>query len=269
MTRLGFVGGGNMAEALVSGILKAGLVEPSRVFVSDTKEERRKHLSSRYGVKTTKDNLEVVRECDTVIIAVKPQQIKEVLEEMAGTVGDHHLVITVAAGVSARFVEGKLGGSVPVIRVMPNMPANVQEAATAISPGGHARQAHIDTVLKIFNSIGSAVVVDESQMDSVTAVSGSGPAYFFYMIEALTEAGVEQGLAPEVARELAVQTACGAAQVALSTMEDPAELRKKVTSPGGTTEAAIAVLEEKGWKKILREAVKAARVRSEELSQIS
>ncbi len=269
MTRLGFIGGGNMTEALISGILKAKLVEPSRVVVSDVREERWRHFVSRYGIKGTRDNLEVVRECDTVLLAVKPQQVKEVLEEIAGTIGDHHLLISIAAGVTVRLIEGKIGGAVPVVRVMPNTAAMVREAATAIAPGAHANQGHVDTVLALFNSIGTAVVVDEEQMDSATALSGSGPAYVFYLIEALVEAGEEQGLSREVAHELAVQTVCGAGQMASQTMEDPAELRKKVTSPGGTTEAAIKLLDEKGWKKLMREAVKAARVRSEELAQIA
>lgn len=268
MTRLGFIGGGNMAEALIAGIIKAKLVDPGRVYVSDIKEERWKQLSTRYRIKGTRENTEVARECDTIIICVKPSNVREVLEEIAGNVGDH-LVITIAAGVSIKSVEGRLGRSVPVIRAMPNTPALVMEAATGIARGIHATQAHIDTVLKIFNSIGTAVVVDEARMDAVTAVSGSGPAYVFYMIEALIEAAIEEGLAPADARELAVQTVCGAARMASSMVEEPAELRRKVTSPGGTTEAAIKVLDEKEWKKIMHEAVKAAKARSEEMAQSS
>jgi len=268
MTRLGFIGGGNMAEALIAGIIKAKLVEPGRIYVSDIKDERWKHLTARYKVLGTRDSAEVARECDTILLCVKPQNIRQVLEEIAGNVGDH-LVITIAAGVSIKTVEGKLGRAVPVIRCMPNTPASIMEAATGIARGAHATSQHVDTVLKIFNSIGTAVVVDESKMDAVTAVSGSGPAYVFYMIEALVEAGVEQGLAPADARELAVQTVCGASRMASMMVEDPAELRKKVTSPGGTTEAAIKVLEEREWKNIMHEAVKAARVRSEELAQAS
>jgi len=266
MTRLGFIGGGNMAEALIAGIIKAKLVEPARIYVSDIKDDRLKHLSSRYKIIATRDSAEVARECDTILVCVKPQNIRQVLEEIAGNVGDH-LVITIAAGVSIKSVEGNLGRAVPVIRAMPNTPASIMEAATGISRGAHATSAHLDTVLKIFNSIGTAVVVDESKMDVVTAISGSGPAYVFYMIEAMVEAAVEEGLTPDDARELAVQTVCGASRMASMMIEDPAELRKKVTSPGGTTEAAINVLEEKDWKVILYEAIKAARERSEELAK--
>ncbi len=269
MTRLGFVGGGNMAEALLAGIIKAKLLEPAQLLVCDIREDRLDQLAARYKVKTSRDILEVVRECETVVLAVKPPQIKEVLDEIGDELGSHHLVISVAAGVPIRLIESKLSRSVPVIRVMPNIPALVQETAAGIALGTHATPSHRDQAVQMFNAIGEALVVNEDQMDAVTAVSGSGPAYLFYMVEALIQAGVAEGLSPEVSRALAVQTAYGASRMLSLTMEDPAELRKKVASAGGTTEAALKTLESKGWDAILREAVHVARMRAEELAQMA
>jgi pyrroline-5-carboxylate reductase len=267
MMRLGIVGAGNMGEALLAGLIKAGLFEPAEVMVSDVREERLTHVAARYHVKTTRDNREVVRECETVVLAVKPPQVGEVLSETGDEFGTHHLLITMAAGIPISAVERKLPLPVPVIRVMPNTPAMVQETAAAIALGTHATPAHGDSAVLMFNAIGEAMVVDEGQMDAVTAVSGSGPAYVFLMVEALTKAGVAEGLSEDAARSLAVQTAYGASAMLSLTMEDAAELRKRVASPGGTTEAALKVLNEKRWSEILIEAVHAARVRAEEMAE--
>jgi pyrroline-5-carboxylate reductase len=267
MTRLGIIGAGNMAEALVAGIVKARLLDPSKVLVSDVKDERLKHLATRYKVKTTGNNLDVIRDNETVLIAVKPQQLKEVLDEVGGAVGDHHLIVSIVAGVPVRSIENRVGRGAAVIRVMPNTPALVQETAAGIALGSRARQSHADMVVKLFNAIGEAVVVDETLMDSVTALSGSGPAYVALMVEGMIKAGVAEGLTEENARALAVQTLYGTARMLSLTMEDPAELRKKVTSPGGTTEAGLKVLEDRKWIEILAEAIHMARVRAEELAQ--
>lgn len=269
MTRLGIIGGGNMAEALIAGILKAKLMDPGYLLVSDVQGDRLEQLSSRYKVKTTRDNLGVVRECETVMLAVKPQSVKEVLDEVADSFGGHQLIISIAAGIPIRVIETKCPRPVAVIRVMPNTCALVQEVAAGIALGSHASTTHREMVVKLFNAIGEAVVVDEDQMDAVTAVSGSGPAYLFLLVEALVAGGVAEGLSAETARALAVQTMYGASRMLSLTMEDPGALRKKVTSAGGTTEAAIKVLEAKGWAATMQEAVHAARVRSEELAQLA
>lgn len=268
MTRLGIIGCGNMAEALLSGIIKAKLLQPVQMLVSDVRDEPLEQVAARYKVKTTRNNMEVVRECETIVLLVKPQQVKEVLDEVGDELGDHHLVISLAAGIPIRAIEGRMSRTVPVIRVMPNMPALVQETAAGIALGSHASASHRDQAVKMFNAIGEALVVTEDQMDAVTALSGSGPAYVFYLVEAMIKAGIAEGLAEEDARALAVQTAYGAARMLTLTMEDPADLRRKVTSSGGTTEAAIRTLEEKGWESILKEAVHAARVRAEEIAEM-
>jgi len=267
MTRLGIIGAGNMAEALIAGIVKTRLLDPAKILVADSKDERLKHVSSRYKVKTTGNNLDVIRDNETVLIAVKPQQLKEVLDEVGGAVGDHHLIISIVAGVPIRSIENRIGRGAAVIRVMPNAAALVQESAAGIALGARARTSHSDMVVKLFNSIGEAVVVDETLMDSVTALSGSGPAYVCMLVEGMVKAGVAEGLTEESARSLAVQTVYGTAKLLSLTMEDPAALRAKVTSPDGTTEAAVKVLEEKNWNDILVEAIHMGRVRAEELAQ--
>jgi len=267
MTRLGIIGGGNMAEALVAGLIKAKLLEPVRMLVSDVREERLVHLASKYKVKTTRDNLEIARECDTVLLAVKPNVAGEVLDEISTVLGSHQLLVSIVAGLPIAAIEARLSKPVAVIRVMPNTAALVQEAATGIATGQSATPAHRDMALRMFNAIGEAHLVAEEQMDAVTALSGSGPAYFFRVIEAMEAAGVAEGLDAATARALAVQTAYGAARMMSQTMEDPADLRRKVTSPGGTTEAALKVLEEKKWGEILAEAIRAARVRAGELAR--
>jgi len=267
MTRLGIIGGGNMSEAVLAGIIKTKLLAPERITVSDVKEERLEHLAKRYGVKTTRDNLIVMRESDTVILAVKPQQMKEVLDEVAQVSADHLLIISMAAGIPIRYIESRLGRSVPVIRVMPNAPALVRETAAAIAMGSSATTSHRDMVMALFNAIGQAVAVSEDQMDAVTALSGSGPAYVCSMVEAMVEAGVAEGITEDVARELVIQTVYGTAHMLGQTLESPDLVCKRVASPGGTTEAGMKVLDEKNWKAILKEAIHAARVRAEELAE--
>ncbi len=266
MTRLGIIGGGNMAEALVAGIVRAKLLDPSRILISDVREERLEQLAKKYRVKTTRNNMEVARENETVLIAVKPQHVKEVLDEISEVVGGHQLIISIAAGIPIRMIERRLARPAAVIRVMPNTPALVQEAAAGIALGSHAADVHKEMVITLFNAIGVAVVIDESHMDAVTALSGSGPAYVCLLIEGLVEAGVKEGLDPDVARELAVQTVYGTGRLLSQTAQDPAVLRAQVTSKGGTTEAALEVLGSRAWNQILIEAVHAARVRAEELA---
>lgn len=267
MTRLGFIGGGNMAEALIAGLLKAKLLDPEKIQVSDVRDERLTELAAKYKVRTARNNLDVVRENETLILAVKPQQTKELLDEIASSVESHQLVISIAAGITIKYLEAKFPRQVPIVRVMPNTAAGVQEVAAGVSAGTRATAVHRDLVVRLFNAIGEAVEVTEEQMDAVTALSGSGPAYVFHLVEALVDAGKAEGLPDETARALAVQTVYGAAKMLSLSAEDPGELRRKVTSPGGTTEAAFKVLESKAWAETLKEAVHAARVRSEELAQ--
>jgi pyrroline-5-carboxylate reductase len=268
MKTIGLIGGGNMAQALLTGILKAGLYHASHIWVSDVRGEQREILRDLYGLHATADNKELTRHADIVLLAVKPQVMAGVLDGIAGTLKEGVLVISIAAGITTEAIRAKLG-QVQVIRVMPNTPALVGAGACGLFNAG-ASEDHLKAAMDICNSVGTSIVVeDESLMDAVTAVSGSGPAYFFLLMEEMIKAGVKLGLTEETAKTLVLQTAKGAAllaEAAQSDNEDPAVLRQKVTSPGGTTEAALKIFTEKGISQIVNEALTAARDRGRELS---
>jgi len=268
MGTIGFIGGGNMAEALIKGISTAGLYNPGDIFVSDIRAERLKVLSEKYNVATTEKNAEAAGKVDILVLSVKPQNMDEALDSIKGAVNEDVLVISIAAGVRVKKVAGKLG-DVAIVRVMPNTPALVGEGASALYPNDKAKP-ELEKVKSIFSAVGRAVVLDrEELMDAVTAVSGSGPAYYFFVMEQMTKAAVQLGLPEELAEDLVLQTAKGAALLAVEAGkrgENPAELRRKVTSPGGTTEAAIKVFTEGNLDKIISNAIAKARDRSRELS---
>jgi pyrroline-5-carboxylate reductase len=268
MDTIGFIGSGNMAEALIRGILSAGVYEPGHVLVSDVREERLRQLTSAYQVQSCASNVEVVRRADVVTLSVKPQVMTDALQGIKEAVSPAKLFVSIAAGVTVARI-GAVLGDVPIIRVMPNTPALIGEGASALFANEKARP-QLDKALTVFSAVGKAAVVqDESLIDAVTAVSGSGPAYFFLLMEAMTETAVSLGLSAEVATELVLQTAKGAGLLATDAAksgESPAALRRKVTSPGGTTEAALAVLGTNGFQKLVDAALTAARDRSRELS---
>jgi pyrroline-5-carboxylate reductase len=267
MKTIGFIGGGNMAQALLEGVLKASLFTPEQVWVSDVRAERLSELEGQYGVQTSEDNKEIVRRAGIVVLSVKPQMMMGVLEGIAGHFQKNSLVISIAAGIKTELILQKLP-EVQVIRVMPNTPALVGAGASGLF-SANASKASIEAAMRIFSSVGSAVMVErEDLIDSVTAVSGSGPAYFFLLMEEMIRAGVELGLDEKTAMELVLQTAKGAAllaEAAQASGEGPVQLRKKVTSPGGTTEAAIKVFKARGFDPMVLEALTAARNRSHEL----
>lgn len=260
---IGFVGGGNMAEALLAGIVESGAVPAHSMLVVEPDQERSHALTERYGI-TAATVDELAEDADIIVIAVKPQTVDEVLEALRGRVGSATLVLSVAAGVPAARFERALP-AVPVVRAMPNTPALLGQGMTVISAGAEAGEQHLEKARAILAPTGRVRVLEEAQLDAVTAVSGSGPAYFFYLVEALTDAGVAVGLDPEVAAELVVQTAYGAATMLRETGKDAAALRVAVTSPGGTTAAGLAVLDERELKAIVADVVTAARDRSVEL----
>jgi len=260
--KIGFIGAGNMAEALARGLLSTGKYSPASIIASDVREERRNLFAEQLQVQATASNLEVVRQCRLIILAVKPNQMEAVLKEVAAAFEPKHLIISIAAGISTHYIESFLKEEVPVIRVMPNTPILVGAGMTAISAGRWARPENLAATREIFESASRVIVVEESLIDAITALSGSGPAYFFYLVEAMKEAGVTLGLTGDDADLCARQTAFGAGKMLIESEEPVETMRKKVTSPGGTTEAAISKMEEGSLKEIIIRAVKAAAERS-------
>ena len=264
--KIGFLGGGAMGEALVAGLLRAGLAAPSQIYISDVSEQRLEQLRQKLGVNTTADNRAVAREADIVVIAVKPYVAAAVLKEIAAEAKPDQVYISIAAGVTISQIESFLEGPVPVIRVMPNTPCLVGEGASAISAGKHAGEESVKAARAIFNAAGKAVEVPEQQLDCVTGLSGSGPAYMYLVLESLIDGAVRLGLPGDTARELAAQTMLGAAKMVLETTEHPAKLKNMVTTPGGTTAAGLFALEEGALRSVLMKAVADAARRSREMS---
>jgi pyrroline-5-carboxylate reductase len=259
------IGAGKMGEALVSGLLKAG-ASPDDLLITERYEERANELSQRYGVKSV-SNAEAARQADTLVLAVKPQDMDALLAELGPLVAPDRLIVTIAAGITTSAIEKRLADGVPVVRVMPNTPALVGEAMSAVAAGAHASSEHLERAEELFRPVGKVVRLPESQLDAVTALSGSGPAYVFYLVEAMTDAGILLGLPRAVAHELIVQTVYGAAVMLRETGEHPVALREAVTSPAGTTIAAIRELENHGVRAAFLAALEAARDRSRELAK--
>lgn len=262
---IGFVGGGRMAEALILGITKAGLIGAAEIHVAEPDRQRRDFLAAA-GVCVYQKASEMAGRCSTLILAVKPQVMGVVLSELRPQLNDNHLLISIAAGISINFLEEGLAGcGCRIIRVMPNTPALIQEGASALSAGKRAGEQEMARARRIFDAVGKTVVLGENHMDAVTGLSGSGPAYVFTFIEALIDAGLKVGLARGDAEVLALQTILGSVKLAMATNEHPAQLRAMVTSPGGTTIAGLHKLESAGFAGIIMDAVEAATLRSKEL----
>ncbi|MFT4166825.1 MAG: pyrroline-5-carboxylate reductase [Microlunatus sp.] len=261
---LAILGAGVMGETVLSGLIRAGW-DADRIVATDRRPERQRDLTERYGISML-ENTDAAAQADTVIVVVKPQDMAELLDEIAPVLRPGTLVVSLAAGVDTAFMEARLGNGIPVIRVMPNTPALVDEGMFAISGGTHSGQEHLDHVTEILASIGRVVTVPERYQDAVTAVSGTGPAYLFFVVEAMIEAGVHMGLPRDVATELVVQTMLGSAKMIRETGEHPTVLRERVTSPGGTTAAAVKVLEDHKVRAAFLNAIEAARDRSRDLA---
>lgn len=266
---IGFLGAGNMAEALIKGLLAARVVDLDKVWGSEPRRERCEALRGRYGVHMTQSNVDVVRQAEIVVLSVKPQILPAVLDEIAPHLKPHALVISVAAGTPVEAIERRLPKGTRVVRTMPNTPALVGAGATAIAAGGHATPEDLEAARRIFDAVGKTVILDEEQLDAVTGLSGSGPAYVFLIIEALSDAGVKMGLSRYNAQALAAQTVLGSAKLLLETNEHPGRLKDMVTSPGGTAIAGIATLEAGGLRTTLINAVEAATRRSRELGELT
>jgi pyrroline-5-carboxylate reductase len=267
--KIAFLGSGNMAEALVKGLLAAGTAAKEEIVCAEPRAERREELQARYGVAVTASNLAAVQQADVVVISVKPQVIDVLLDEIAPAVDARKLVVSIAAGVPTATIARKLGAGARIVRTMPNTPALVGAGATALARGAHATEADLAQAVALFEAVGMAVVVEEHLLDAVTGLSGSGPAFVFLAIEALADGGVKMGLPRHVAMALAAQTVVGAGQLVLETGEHPGRLKDQVTSPGGTTIAGVHALEAAGFRAALIAAVEAAARRSKELGELA
>ena len=263
--KLSVIGAGNMGEALLRGLLKARALDPADIVATGRRDERLDALRVAYGVQVTQDNAAAVANADVILLAVKPQIMDRVLQDVANQVSANALVISVAAGVSLALIEAHLRPAAHACRAMPNTPAVVGAGATAISPGRHATAEDMALARAIFESVGLVTQVDESLQDAVTGLSGSGPAYVFMIIEALADAGVKVGLPRYKALALAAQTVQGSAQLLLETGQHPGVLKDQVTSPGGTAIAGLHTLEEGGLRTTLINAVVTATERSRQL----
>lgn len=262
--KIGFIGGGNMAEAFIKGLLNGGFPADDIHFF-EPNETRRQMVEERYGVICEANNAELVTTSDIVVLATKPQILDKVLEDIVAVFNDNKLLISILAGITTMTLEAGLGGLPRVVRAMPNTPALAGQGAAALCPGKNISQQDRRVAQHLFETVGIALWVEEGQMDAVTGLSGSGPAFVYTFIEALTSGGVQEGLRLDIAQALAVQTVVGAAHLVKETGEHPALLREKVCSPAGTTISAIRVLEERGLRAMMMEAVGAATRRSREL----
>ena len=267
-TRIAFIGAGNMASALIGGLIADGTAKDS-IIASDPNTDQRSHLHDSYGICTVDNNAEAISDADVVVLAVKPQLLQQVCNDLSSHLIDKHcLIVSIAAGIRCSTMSKWLNSDLPIVRCMPNTPAMLQVGATGLYATDNVSNEQRDQAERILRAVGITLWVnEEADIDSVTAVSGSGPAYYFLMMEAMQAAAEKLGLPAETAKLLTLQTALGAAHMALESPDDPATLRQKVTSPGGTTEQAILTFEENGLRDIFEQAMTAARDRSISLSE--
>jgi pyrroline-5-carboxylate reductase len=265
MGKIGIIGAGNMGGAIARGILERGLFGPENVVLCDVVSEKAEELARELHVQALETAVEVAQEAAIVVIAVKPQTMGECLEEIKEAVDQSKLIISIAAGITTVFIESRLGDSVRVVRVMPNTPALVGAGATAICAGSNAGKSDLDEAEKIFAALGKVYRLDEAMIDAVTAVSGSGPAYLFLFAECLQKAAIEAGLPESEVPGLVAQTLFGASKLLMESSDTASTLREKVTSPGGTTEAALAIFADRGFEQSIMAAVEGALIRAKEL----
>jgi pyrroline-5-carboxylate reductase len=275
---LGIIGAGLMAEAIARGVIRNNALAPEQIIAADVSPQRRELFQNELKIKAVEDNASAARDAKIVLLSVKPQHMAAALAGMGAVMSDQTLVISIAAGISSTFIEKHLSSADPspgqaggfsrrwrVIRTMPNTPMLVGEGMVAIAKGKFADQTDLNAARKLFEAAADVIEVDEDKMDAVTAVSGSGPAYFFALVEQMIDAATQMGLTAEQARLLASKSAVGAAKMLMTSSDSPQELRRKVTSPGGTTEAAINHLTNNHWPQITVDAIKAAERRGKEL----
>ena len=269
METIGFIGAGNMAEALIKGVINSKLYAPENVLISDIRAERLKFLTEKYGVVACEANADLAEKVQTVVLSIKPQNMPDALESIKDSIGGGKLIISIAAGITVANITSVLG-DIAIVRVMPNTPALIGQGAGALFANEKAKPM-LSKAVEILSAVGIAVIVeDEDLIDAVTALSGSGPAYYFLLMEEMIKTGVRLGLPDDVAKDLVLQTAKGAGLLAVdadSSGESPAVLRQKVTSPGGTTQAALEVFKEGKISELISAAINRAYERSRELSQ--
>ena len=263
--RVGFIGAGNMATALIKGVISSGLYNPDMINAYDTDPEKLKSIYETYKVEGRQSSSDLVKSCNTVILAVKPQVMNIVLEEIKGEVTKDHIVISIAAGIKINTIQSFLGNNVPVIRVMPNTPALIQMGVSAVAAGEKVTPEQMNVAIEILKAVGIAFTVDEVMMDAVTAVSGSGPGFVFKIMECFVEAAEKQGFEKETAIKMVVQTFLGASKLAESSDLSLSDLRKMVTSPGGTTEAGLKFLDTNKLGELIDGTIETAKKRSIEL----
>jgi pyrroline-5-carboxylate reductase len=265
--RVCVLGAGKAGEALVAGLLSSGWAKPTDIVATARHQERIDELSERYGIEGTLDNVAAVKEAQVVVIAVKPQDIEALLVDVGVALEASQTVLSIAAAIPTELIERHVGDGVPVVRAMPNAPVTVHEGMAGVTGGANATEDHLALAEEVLGSVGRSVRVDEAYMDAVTAVSGSGPAYFALLAESMIEAGILLGLSREVSTDLVVQTMLGTAKLLRDEKMHPVELREMVTSPGGTTISAIRELEQAGVRAAFLNAIQAAMKRSRELAE--
>lgn len=269
MKKLVFVGAGSMAEAMISGIGASGLLPGEHMWITNRQDmERLDLLNQRYGVKTTYDYDELFHEADAVVLAMKPKDAQAAIEEIKSYLAEGMLVISVLAGVSIAAIEAASGKSLAVVRAMPNTSAAVGKSATALAVNSQVSESQRSLVTELFNTIGQTANVEEAHLDAVTGLSGSGPAYIYYLVEAMEKSAAEIGLEKQTAKQLIIQTLLGAAEMLSTSDKEPSQLRFEVTSPGGTTEAGISILEQHGVQNALISCIKEATAQSKRLGHL-
>ncbi|MBW2610210.1 MAG: pyrroline-5-carboxylate reductase [Deltaproteobacteria bacterium] len=264
---IGFIGSGNMANALIKGLINSGLYGSDRIMASDLDPAKLKEVSEQYALKTHLSNRDLIQGCRTILIAVKPQVIREVLEEVKQEIRDDHLIISIAAGIPIKMIHSIISRDIPIIRVMPNTPALIQKGVSALAPGKEATSDHMAIAQGIFKAVGKTVVVTEEMMDAVTALSGSGPGFIFRIMECFADAGERLGFDRETALLLVIQTFLGTVNLSDESELSLSKLREMVTSPGGTTEAGLKYFKDNGLENIIYGAVETACDRSIELGK--
>ena len=264
---IGLVGGGQMGEALVRGVIESGLLPAEKIMVAEPFAERRQYMEATYHIRVTESSTELAANCKVIVLAVKPQIMDAVLAQYSDCLGSDHLVISIAAGVTIGQLEAGLGETMRIIRVMPNTPALVLAGASALSGNSNTSKKDMAIGLQIFSAVGTCVEVPENMLDAVTGLSGSGPGYVFTFMEAMIDGGVLAGIPRPTAEQLVLQTIYGSAKLALETGEPAAVLKGRVTSPGGTTITGLQVLEEGGLRGMVMTAVEAATERSRDLGK--
>ena len=265
-TVVSFIGAGSMAEAIIAGMTAKEIVPTNHIIATNySNKERLQRLEEEYQIQTTQNRLETVEKSNVVILAMKPKDIQSSLNELDEVLTENHIVVSLLAGISSTYIESLLHCKAPVIRVMPNTSATIGRSATTIAKGTYVEQEHIDIVDSLMTSIGMTAIIDEEKMDAYTALAGSAPAFYYYMVEAMEQFAKEKGLSLETAKPLMIETIRGVGEMLASTKEKPEILRKKITSPGGTTEAGIQSLSELQFKKAVIKSLNATANRSQEM----